>query len=304
LEFVFGSALIWIGIRNIRYARSRNQIQKPNIVDQSHVVDQRHAVYQSNPVNLDALDGNRDGLAALRSGRFEDAIEFFDRALKASPNDGVLYSNKGIALNELRRNDEAVECYSRAIALHHHGGAPEDWNNKGKALLELGRYDESLACYETAIQIRGLQTLDVLGSLYGKAEALAGLGKYSEAIEVLNLELSLKPNLPKVIKKRDEYISLLNSNANKATPSENVRPVFNDHEFKFRKYKIAGITPVSWEEMTDGRTYEVYRSNTRVKALEFLNSIPTAEIPRLFYIIVETPEGNMGKDMQGIFDEP
>ncbi len=89
-----------------------------------------------------------------------------------------------------------------------------------------------------------------------------------------------------------------------ARTNENIDAVFNDREFKFRKYKIEGITPVSWEEMTDGRMYEVYRSNTRVKALEFLNSIPTAEIPRLFYIIVETPQGNMGKDMKGIFDEP
>ena len=89
-----------------------------------------------------------------------------------------------------------------------------------------------------------------------------------------------------------------------ATPNGSVRPVFNDREFKFRKYKIEGIIPVSWEEMTDGRMYEVYRSDTRIKALKFLKSIPTEEIPRLFYIIVETPQGNMGKDMQGIFDEP
>ena len=89
-----------------------------------------------------------------------------------------------------------------------------------------------------------------------------------------------------------------------ATPSGGVRPVFNDREFKFRKYKIEGITPISWEEMTDGRRYEVYRSNTRAKALEFLTNIPTNEIPPIFYIIVETPQGNVGKDTKGVFDEP
>ncbi len=97
---------------------------------------------------------------------------------------------------------------------------------------------------------------------------------------------------------------LFGKKPSKAMPSGNIRSVFNDHEFRFKKYKIEGITPVSWEEMTDGRMYEVYRSNTKIKALEFLKSIPTAEIPRLFYIIVETPQGNLGKDMQGIFDEP
>jgi len=77
-----------------------------------------------------------------------------------------------------------------------------------------------------------------------------------------------------------------------------------ENEFKFKNYKIPGVNPISWEEKTDGRRYEVYRSNTKLKALEFLNSIPTAEIPQLFYIIVETPQGNIGKDTQGIFDEP
>ena len=72
---------------------------------------------------------------------------------------------------------------------------------------------------------------------------------------------------------------------------------------RFRKYKIAGITPVSWEEKYDGRRYEVYRGGTRSVALEFLKSIPTSEIPRLFYIIVETPQGNIGKDLTNIFDE-
>lgn len=76
-----------------------------------------------------------------------------------------------------------------------------------------------------------------------------------------------------------------------------------EDEFKFRKYKIPGVNPISWEEKTDGRRYEVYRSNTRAKALEFLTNIPTTEIPQLFYIIVETPQGNVGKDLQGIFDE-
>lgn len=77
-----------------------------------------------------------------------------------------------------------------------------------------------------------------------------------------------------------------------------------EEEFKFRNYKIPGVNPISWEEKTDGRRYEVYRSDTRAKALEFLANIPTAEIPQLFYVIVETPQGNVGKDLQGIFDEP
>jgi hypothetical protein len=54
--------------------------------------------------------------------------------------------------------------------------------------------------------------------------------------------------------------------------------------------------------MDDGRRYEVYRSYTKAMALEFLNNISTTEIPKLSHIIVETPQGNIGKDTEGIFD--
>ena len=297
-----GLVFIFLAVRNTSYDRSINKIIAGYAEAQSHDVEQPESL-ESNSSRSLGLEENRKGLMALSAGRFEDAVKSFDRALKAFPNDGVLYSNKGIALNELKRNDDAVECYSRAIALHPGGGAPEDWNNRGKALLDLHRYEEALISFEAVIKIRGLQTLDVLGALYGKAEALAGLGMYSEAINVLDQELSLKPNLPKVVQRREEFVRL-DSNATIETPGGNAHPVFNDHEFKFKKYKISGITPVSWEEMTDGRVYEVYRTDDKLKALEFLKRIPTAEIPRLFYIIVETPRGNIGKDTQGVFDEP
>jgi len=101
------------------------------------------------------------------------------------------------------------------------------------------------------------------------------------------------------------FISKLFGKKQSTAPlSNNMRPTFNDREFKFRNYKIPGINPVSWEEKYDGRRYEVYRGSTRAIALEFLKSIPTTEIPQLFYIIVETPQGNVGKDLKGIFDEP
>lgn len=79
---------------------------------------------------------------------------------------------------------------------------------------------------------------------------------------------------------------------------------FNEDQFRFMKNMTVGIVPVSWKEMDDGKRYEVYRSNTKAIALEFLNSISTTEIPKLFHIIVETPQGNVGKNTEGVFDEP
>ena len=48
-------------------------------------------------------------------------------------------------------------------------------------------------------------------------------------------------------------------------------------------------------------TYEVYAARTKDEALSFLRSRSVAD--RLYYIVVETPEGNWGLDIDGIYQE-
>jgi len=54
-------------------------------------------------------------------------------------------------------------------------------------------------------------------------------------------------------------------------------------------------------ENTNGNRYEVYRAKSKVDALAFLRGQEVKEERR--YIVVETPEGNFGKDLIMIFDE-
>ncbi|MGI5818125.1 MAG: YecA family protein [Armatimonadota bacterium] len=48
-------------------------------------------------------------------------------------------------------------------------------------------------------------------------------------------------------------------------------------------------------------TYQVYTGSTKQEAIEFLEGQEVNEPS--FYIVVETPEGNWGKDIAGIYDE-
>lgn len=82
-------------------------------------------------------------------------------------------------------------------------------------------------------------------------------------------------------------------------------PYYRAHLFGFDIYKIPGIRPAPkhLEAKPSGEKYQVYAAESKSLALKFLRGIPTDEIPPLFYIIVETPEGNIGKDMNGMFDE-
>jgi len=54
-------------------------------------------------------------------------------------------------------------------------------------------------------------------------------------------------------------------------------------------------------ELTNGNTYDVYTAPSRIKALEFLRA--TDVMKERTYVIVETPDGNLGKDLIMIFDE-
>ena len=55
------------------------------------------------------------------------------------------------------------------------------------------------------------------------------------------------------------------------------------------------------KEQNGMNTYEIYRGASRAAATEFLQAHPVYK--PLYYIVVETPEGNFGRDKGGIYQE-
>ena len=67
--------------------------------------------------------------------RYDEAIQYFDKALQIDPNDTVALNNKGDALYQLGKYDEAIQNYDKALQID-----PNDTvalNNKGNALSTL-----------------------------------------------------------------------------------------------------------------------------------------------------------------------
>jgi len=64
-----------------------------------------------------------------------------------------------------------------------------------------------------------------------------------------------------------------------------------------RKYSTTRQTPLGPAMFT----YEVYRAKTAQQAREFLEGKTVTD--QLYYIVVETPEGNWGKDVKGMYKE-
>src|SRR2546423_14232441 len=84
----------------------------------------------------ESASGRIAGLQQMR--RYAEAIEVADTLLTRQPDDALAWNNRGNLLLETGRTDEALESYERALALHH--AYPEAWHNRGVAHLTRGHY--------------------------------------------------------------------------------------------------------------------------------------------------------------------
>ena len=87
-------------------------------------------------------------------GRFADAAAQFEKALAAAPENSRYHNGKGAALNGLRRQGKASPAEVLAsfeAAVKHDPQNYAAWDNCGFMLQELKRYDEALECYSKAI---------------------------------------------------------------------------------------------------------------------------------------------------------
>jgi tetratricopeptide (TPR) repeat protein len=55
------------------------------------------------------------GNALCLSERFDEAIKYFDKILKTTPNSKTAWGYKAHALSKLKKYDKAFECYHNAL---------------------------------------------------------------------------------------------------------------------------------------------------------------------------------------------
>ena len=117
-------------------------------------------------------------------GKLEEALVHFDLAIKARPEDGQMYTMKGIVLRALKRPDEALAALREALT--HEPVFTLTQLNLGAALAEAGQVDEAIAQYRLAIEkdpltIRGHANLArLLVQTDRAAEALSMLDRAIE----------------------------------------------------------------------------------------------------------------------------
>jgi tetratricopeptide (TPR) repeat protein len=57
------------------------------------------------------------GKALLEEQKFDDALAYFDQALLMNQNDPELLNFKGVTLRSLGRYQEALECFNKSLEI-------------------------------------------------------------------------------------------------------------------------------------------------------------------------------------------
>ena len=68
--------------------------------------------------NLKTIDELSEiGEKQLDDGQYEDALNSFQKAISLKQNDPDLWNMKGIALRSLGRYNEAIECFNKSLEI-------------------------------------------------------------------------------------------------------------------------------------------------------------------------------------------
>jgi tetratricopeptide (TPR) repeat protein len=130
---------------------------------------------------------NSKGTAFHYLSKYQQAIECFDKAIEINPNDADGWCAKGLSLDYLKEYQQAIECFDKAIEIN--PDDPDAWYDKGVALQYLEKHKEALECYDKALAINP----DQVCAWYAKGAAFRKLEKHKEALECYDKALAINP---------------------------------------------------------------------------------------------------------------
>ena len=90
------------------------------------------------------------GTKAFQEKDYAKAVEHFSNALKETPDDHTLYSNRSACFYNSNQFDHALEDADKCIQVKPDWG--KGYQRKAMALHAMGRYDEAIPEYEKGIQ--------------------------------------------------------------------------------------------------------------------------------------------------------
>ncbi|MCU0517393.1 MAG: tetratricopeptide repeat protein [Oscillatoria sp. Prado101] len=91
------------------------------------------------------------GNELLLAGRYEDAIEFYNRAIKSNPEDFKSWCAKGVVLTKMQRFDEAIQVFNQALRIN--SDFADAWYEKARCYAVQGNIESAVENLKRAIKI-------------------------------------------------------------------------------------------------------------------------------------------------------
>lgn len=178
--------MTWWGQRAVRVGRTRSELRRLMQVETPHnkgkaacLLYAQGSVRKSVPLFEEAVAGEPDvadwhyrlGKALLDLRRYDEAIVAFERAVEIDPEHA--YGAAQLRLAEVRATEGEDERALEALVVfeRNHGPSPESCYRRGRSLARLGRKDEARAAYQEVAALASRATK------YQRNEALGWAAK-------------------------------------------------------------------------------------------------------------------------------
>jgi len=177
------------------YENHKYFAQQENLTDEVQTAEWYNKAFNLDPGDLKGMICR--GLELSELGRYEEAIDCYNKALEINPEYKEAWVNKGKVLaidtyfeltsGNLEKYEEVIDCYDKAIEID--PGYIEAYENKGNALDILGKYEEAIESYNKILEINSRYKKVWLnkGIIFSKLE------KFQEAVECYNKALEMDP---------------------------------------------------------------------------------------------------------------
>lgn len=124
-------------------------------------------------------------LTVRQNSTWKDSLSLWDNVAKVSPQDYLAWNNKGLALDELQRYEEAVQAYNQANVVD--PSNYDAFHNLGVAYFKLKRYEESAAAFSKAAANKPTEP-DIF---YNRSQTYQQLKNYPAALADLEKAVQL-----------------------------------------------------------------------------------------------------------------
>ena len=142
------------------------------------------------------------GFAEAHLNHPEKALEAFDMLIKLQPEEGSNYVGRGQMLYALERYEEAIEAFDRSASMD--SSRTDVMGMKTAALAKLGRFDEALVLINKTLE----QNPDDISGIYNRACLYSIKGDKVNALADLRRAIEIEPSMKEYARNDEDFKSL------------------------------------------------------------------------------------------------